>query len=785
LALRLIVFLVALRLQAQPEAEALLKTVEQAMQRGDYAVAMEKAEAAARLYEKSGNRTRLGDAENNVGVAALNKGDYAAARPHFERSIELAHEAGVMAPELRRVNNLGNVFFYQGQYVKAFETYQTALGRLVGHEKESWYAGTRKLTLTNLAVLHQQLGQQQKALDLYKEIRALPLQQKPSIEAQMLTNLAIVYRRLGDPQQALATYQQARKLLASDPNAAASLYILHNVGVVEALDFRNVDAAFKTFTEAIAIAEKSGSKRELALERLFRGETLMMMDKAEAARADFTAALADARSLHLVDELWTALYGLGRAQALTGDHLAARQSFQEAVAVIESARTSLGKTTLKAEFLAEKRDVYDALIGELLDLPSPPVAEIFRHMEEGRARNLKELLPAERRDVPIDTVRANLDAGTAVLAYWITATRLAVVWITRDASGVVQRRLTAADTVVLGDLTRALAQRESPRWLPLSETAASILLDPRLPLTKPRVVVVPDGVLHALPFEVLRAPGGQRLIEVSAISYLPSVHFLTTGKPAPPRRWPWQVSVAVFADPIPGKSTASSPFEATWPRLAYSAEEARSIAQVLPGRSRLWVGDRNHKSELFTPGGTAVPVLHFGTHGAIDTIDSRRSRLLFTPVDGDPSSPFLLTGEIERLSLSQVELVTLAACESELGRYVRGEGVENFGRLFLGAGAGATISSLWRVSDQASAELMREFYGALGRGETKAESLRQAKLTMLRAGGERAHPYFWAPYLLSGDGQTPLSPRVPWWPFIASAAVLIIGSFAVRRKITK
>jgi CHAT domain-containing protein len=132
-----------------------------------------------------------------------------------------------------------------------------------------------------------------------------------------------------------------------------------------------------------------------------------------------------------------------------------------------------------------------------------------------------------------------------------------------------------------------------------------------------------------------------------------------------------------------------------------------------------------------------------------------------------------------------VELVTLAACESELGRYVRGEGVENFGRLFLGAGAGATISSLWRVSDQASAELMREFYGALGRGETKAESLRQAKLTMLRAGGERAHPYFWAPYLLSGDGQTPLSPRVPWWPFIASAAVLIIGSFAVRRKITK
>jgi len=334
-------------------------------------------------------------------------------------------------------------------------------------------------------------------------------------------------------------------------------------------------------------------------------------------------------------------------------------------------------------------------------------------------------------------------------------------------------------------LTRALAQRESPRWLSLSDAAALILFDSALPLTKPRVVVVPDGVLHSLPFEVLRVPNGKRLIEVSAISYVPSVHFLTTGKPAPPRRWPWQVSVAVFADPIPGRSTATSPFDATWPRLAYSAEEARSIARVLPGRSRLWIAERNHKSELFTPGATNVPVLHFGTHGAIDTIDSRRSRLLFTPVDGDPSSQYLLTGEIERLSLSQVELVTLAACESERGRYVRGEGVENFGRLFLGAGAGATVSSLWRVSDQASAELMREFYSALGRGETKAESLRQAKLTMLRAGGERAHPYFWAPYLLSGDGQTPLSPRVPWWPFVAAAAVVVAGVFAVRRKISK
>ena len=80
---------------------------------------------------------------------------------------------------------------------------------------------------------------------------------------------------------------------------------------------------------------------------------------------------------------------------------------------------------------------------------------------------------------------------------------------------------------------------------------------------------------------------------------------------------------------------------------------------------------------------------------------------------------------------------------------------------------------------------MRDFYSALGRGETKAEALRQAKLAMLNAGGERAHPYFWAPYLLSGDGQTPLSPRVPWWPFLAVAVVLPVGGFTLRKRFAK
>jgi type VI protein secretion system component VasF len=90
---------------------------------------------------------------------------------------------------------------------------------------------------------------------------------------------------------------------------------------------------------------------------------------------------------------------------------------------------------------------------------------------------------------------------------------------------------------------------------------------------------------------------------------------------------------------------------------------------------------------------------------------------------------------------------------------------------------------LWRVSDQASAALMRDFYLGLARGETKAEALRAGKLAMLHGGGERAHPYFWAPFLLSGDGQTPLTPTVPWWPFALGLVFLFgVAYFLVPRR---
>lgn len=101
-----------------------------------------------------------------------------------------------------------------------------------------------------------------------------------------------------------------------------------------------------------------------------------------------------------------------------------------------------------------------------------------------------------------------------------------------------------------------------------------------------------------------------------------------------------------------------------------------------------------------------------------------------------------------RLRLS-ADLVTLSACDSATGREYPGEGVVSLSRAFLYAGASSLIASLWDIADQATSELMTRLYRGLLEGQPKAQALRAAKLSLL-ATPRTAHPYYWAPFLLSG-----------------------------------
>ena len=139
--------------------------------------------------------------------------------------------------------------------------------------------------------------------------------------------------------------------------------------------------------------------------------------------------------------------------------------------------------------------------------------------------------------------------------------------------------------------------------------------------------------------------------------------------------------------------------------------------------------------------------LHFATHALVDPVLSTRTALVLSP--GEQSDGLLTAEEIIELELD-AELVTLAACETVLGKHRPGEGLMGLARAFFFSGAERLVASLWAVSDQASSELMSDLYRRLAAGDSEpGGALRQAKLAMLER-PDRRLPFYWAPFVLIG-----------------------------------
>src|SRR5262249_45748923 len=147
-------------------------------------------------------------------------------------------------------------------------------------------------------------------------------------------------------------------------------------------------------------------------------------------------------------------------------------------------------------------------------------------------------------------------------------------------------------------------------------------------------------------------------------------------------------------------------------------------------------------------------IVHFATHGLLNSERPELSGLVFSMVDeaGHQQDGFLRLHEIYNLRLP-AELVVLSACQTALGKDIRGEGLVGLTRGFMYAGAPRVVASLWQVDDLATAELMGKFYrGMLKEGLRPAAALRAAQVEMLKQKRWQS-PYFWAAFVLQGEWQ--------------------------------
>jgi len=309
-----------------------------------------------------------------------------------------------------------------------------------------------------------------------------------------------------------------------------------------------------------------------------------------------------------------------------------------------------------------------------------------------------------------------------------------------------------------------------------------------------RLVIVADGALRYVPFSALPAPGdgpdgslsilaSNLLITKHQIVYQPSASALALIRAVP--REAASKSVAVLADPVFDKTdirvrnaqkksgTAATPQANSselkralrddgdtadgnlkLERLRYSGEEANAIVGAAPSGSWMKaVGFKANRETALSSELKQFRIVHFATHGLLDSKHPERSGIVLSLVDerGQPENGFLRLGDIYNLNLP-VDLVVLSACRTGIGKQVNGEGLIGLTRGFMYAGAARVVASLWKVDDEATAELMKHFYRyMLEKKMSPAASLRLAQLDVMAAREQWRAPYYWAGFVLQGE----------------------------------
>jgi CHAT domain-containing protein len=325
-----------------------------------------------------------------------------------------------------------------------------------------------------------------------------------------------------------------------------------------------------------------------------------------------------------------------------------------------------------------------------------------------------------------------------------------------------------------------------------------MLLDPVLPqLGGKRLVIVADGALQYIPFEALPVPetahpeqsasnpaAHKALLLRNEVVYQPSASTLGllrgTRRNSPPK------TVAVLADPVFDnkdkrvRGSANAQGVALLPgaedgklarslrdlgdvgdgvftlsKLEYSLREANAITAVAPPGSWMKaVGFKASRATATSPALRQFSIVHFATHGIVNDKHPELSGIVLSLVNerGQPEDGYLSLRDIYNLDLP-ADLVVLSACRTAIGKQVRGEGLIGLTRGFMYAGAPRVVASLWKVDDEATAELMKRFYRYMLGPEkmSAAAALRRAKIDFMNGSERWRAPFYWAGFVLQGD----------------------------------
>jgi CHAT domain-containing protein/Tfp pilus assembly protein PilF len=801
------------------------------------------------LREAIEDRGSQANSLGNIGAVYRALGETQKALDHYKKALPLHRAVSDRRGEALTLNNIGAVYKDLGDYQNALGYYSQSLPlrEAVGDR------GGQANTLTNIGVVNYALGDRQKALDYYNQALEISRAIGDSrSQGNALGNMARVYATSGDRQKALDYYNQALQISRSVEDRRGEAYTLSSMGDVYT-SLRERQKALDHYSRALelcrAIGDPSNESSTLygmaLIERdsdnlvTSRSYIESCLEKVESVRSKISSHELRVSYLASVQkyyqfyiDLLMRLYRLRPSQELSAAALQAseRARARSLIEMLTESRANI-RRGVDATLLERERSLQQ-LLSAKVELQTKLLTK--KHTEAQAASMAKEVeaIMAEYHDVEA-SIRATspgyaaltqpqplslkqiqqevLGADTSLLEY-ATGDERSYLWVvTKDsikAYDLPKRSEIEAAARRFYELIVEPNRRyrsngnkrvvhppgvagEDRELQEVAVTMSRMLLGPAAAeIGKNRLVIVPDGVLHYVPFAALPDPNsGERrpLIASHEIVTLPSASTMAVLRREMAGREPLGNTIAVIADPVfdshdlrvkeSVSSTQSQDYSEarglltivekaaieagllsegmSIPRLPGTRREAQRILSFAPEARQMKALDFAANRKLAT--GELLShyrFVHFATHGFLNAAHPEFSGIILSMVDGqgNPQNGFLLAPEVYNMKLP-ADMVVLSACQTGLGKQVKGEGLVGLTRGLMYAGAARVVVSLWNVDDEATSEMMGRFYeGILKKGMRPAAALKSAQETMWKQKKWRA-PYYWAAFILQGEWQ--------------------------------
>jgi CHAT domain-containing protein len=780
----------------QEEAQVLINLGYIEAKKGEWLNGVSYLMQAQNLVDEQKDPEMMGRIASGMGFLFNESGLPESGLAQYQRAMEYFREAKITRNYNRMLLRIGYTHFVLKNYSAALSDLQQAL--------VSFENSTDPTAKLDVAECHEHMGRVYIAIGQY-QLALQHLAPVPAIynstdnrsdAAQAEALIGQVYEKQGLISRARASYLEASRVLREVSDRVNDAAVRFALGRLE-LNSGNYAAAENYLKESIentedirrylsarvfaaAFSASVHERYEAYIECLMRKHSLQRLQGSEVSAFE-ASELARARSLSelLRDTQTTLLNGVDPQLAQK------EKTLRQAIRAKVDQTVALLATNYKKEEL-------DKLEGSLTSL---------REQYKQLTAKLRQMNPDyDRLKEPSSYSLAQIqkfvvDDDQTVLLEYLLGRNASYVWVVTH-NGIRVFELPKADVItdavrrVYDNLSKEPGAETNDQLTKATAALREIVLAPvAAQLTAPRVIVVADGALNYIPFQLLpdAANNNEPLVAKYEVVNAPSASILGQLRQERQQRRPRSKVLAAFGDPVfasnyaqfkssPSRELLASATAEPWQRawrdvelesdtfdpsviqpLAYSKYELKNLSDIAGPASFVATGFDASRQMLETTDLSKYAILHFATHGLLNPKTPELSGFFLSMVDtnGHEQNGFITMQDVYRLQ-APVDLVVLSACRTGLGKDVRGEGLIGLTRGFMYAGASSVVASLWKVDDEATAELMKHFYeNMLRKGMRPAEALRVAQ-NALRQDPQWQSPHFWAGFTLQGEFKEPI-----------------------------